>query len=239
MTKRALAGAVRRSIAAPRARAPSAAFSSRAGIHAVDLESDPTLAAPRGSGSSMSPLASLRMAQTEPSVFAEFSDLAEKYNAVNLGQGYPNFPIPDFVKEAGAAAIHADHNQYTRPAGHPQLVSQLAQVRRVEPTLARVSRVALLLRPPKPSLPHRGGARVAREEKREKRAPLPSRRSTHHRHPPPRARDARPPPPPPVSASPVSGPHRGSTTLRCSAASSTRSPRSASSGARRTPSSRR
>ena len=54
------------------------------------------------------------MAQTEKSVFAEFSDLAERFQAVNLGQGFPNFPIPDFVKEAGAAAIHADHNQVRR-----------------------------------------------------------------------------------------------------------------------------
>ena len=40
-------------------------------ISKFDLESDPTLAAPRGSGDSFSPLASLRMAQTEKSVFAE------------------------------------------------------------------------------------------------------------------------------------------------------------------------
>ena len=31
------------------------------------------------------------------------------------------------MKEAGAAAIHSDHNQYTRPAGHPQLVNTLAR----------------------------------------------------------------------------------------------------------------
>ena len=39
------------------------------------------------------------------------------------------------MKEAGAAAIHSDHNQYTRPAGHPQLVNTLA--RYYSPALGR------------------------------------------------------------------------------------------------------
>lgn len=61
-------------------------------------------------------------------VFAEFTALANATGAVNLGQGFPNFPAPDFVKEAAQAAIAADLNQYARSAGHPRLVNALAQV---------------------------------------------------------------------------------------------------------------
>ena len=61
-------------------------------------------------------------------VFAEFSALALQYNAVNLGQGFPNFPAPDFVKEAAQQAIAADINQYARSAGHLRLVKALANV---------------------------------------------------------------------------------------------------------------
>ena len=61
-------------------------------------------------------------------VFAEFTALANQAGAINLGQGFPNFPAPDFVKEAARAAIGADLNQYPRGAGHPRLVTALAQV---------------------------------------------------------------------------------------------------------------
>jgi aspartate/methionine/tyrosine aminotransferase len=60
-------------------------------------------------------------------VFAEFTALAGQVGAINLGQGFPNFPAPDFVKEAARQAIAADLNQYARSAGHPRLVQALAQ----------------------------------------------------------------------------------------------------------------
>ncbi len=53
-------------------------------------------------------------------VFAEFTALALPHGAVNLGQGFPNFAAPDFVKAAAQAAIGADLNQYARSAGHPR-----------------------------------------------------------------------------------------------------------------------
>ncbi len=61
-------------------------------------------------------------------VFAEFTALANATGAVNLGQGFPNFAAPDFVKAAAQQAIAADLNQYARSAGHPRLVQALAQV---------------------------------------------------------------------------------------------------------------
>jgi N-succinyldiaminopimelate aminotransferase len=51
------------------------------------------------------------------SVFAEMTALAMRHDAVNLGQGYPDFDGPAFVKEAAAAALAAGHNQYAAMPG--------------------------------------------------------------------------------------------------------------------------
>eukprot|EP01103_Thecamoeba_quadrilineata_P016863 TRINITY_DN5775_c0_g1_i1.p1 TRINITY_DN5775_c0_g1~~TRINITY_DN5775_c0_g1_i1.p1 ORF type:complete len:445 (-),score=83.45 TRINITY_DN5775_c0_g1_i1:12-1346(-) len=61
-----------------------------------------------------------------PSVFSEFSPLAAKYKSVNLGQGFPNFNAPSFIKEAAKRAIDQDLVQYTRSQGHPRLVNAIA-----------------------------------------------------------------------------------------------------------------
>lgn len=61
-------------------------------------------------------------------VFAEFTALAIQHNAVNLGQGFPNFAAPDFIKEAVQQAVANDLNQYARSAGHPHLVNALSTV---------------------------------------------------------------------------------------------------------------
>jgi aspartate/methionine/tyrosine aminotransferase len=61
-------------------------------------------------------------------VFAEFTALAIQHNAVNLGQGFPNFAAPDFIKTAAQQAVAGDLNQYARSMGHPRLVKALAAV---------------------------------------------------------------------------------------------------------------
>ena len=60
------------------------------------------------------------------SIFAEMSRLAAVHQAVNLGQGFPDFPGPDFVKEAAKRAIDADLNQYAMPHGSPRLRQAIA-----------------------------------------------------------------------------------------------------------------
>lgn len=60
------------------------------------------------------------------SVFAEMSRLAVEHGAVNLGQGFPDFAGPDFVKEAAKAAIDADLNQYAISHGAPRLRKAIA-----------------------------------------------------------------------------------------------------------------
>ncbi|DAZ93170.1 TPA: LOW QUALITY PROTEIN: hypothetical protein N0F65_005520 [Lagenidium giganteum] len=61
-------------------------------------------------------------------VFAEISLLAAKHGAVNLGQGFPSFHTPSFVKQAAIDAINANHNQYTRPGGQVDYVNVLADM---------------------------------------------------------------------------------------------------------------
>src|SRR6478672_5878249 len=60
------------------------------------------------------------------SVFAEMSRLAVQHQAVNLGQGFPDFAGPDFVKAAAHAAIDADLNQYAISHGAPRLRRAIA-----------------------------------------------------------------------------------------------------------------
>ena len=60
------------------------------------------------------------------SVFAEMSRLAVEHQAVNLGQGFPDFAGPDFVKEAAKRAIDANLNQYAVSHGHPRLRKAIA-----------------------------------------------------------------------------------------------------------------
>jgi len=60
------------------------------------------------------------------SVFIEMSRLAQEHQAINLGQGFPDFAGPDFVKEAAKAAIDADLNQYAPSHGTPRLRNAIA-----------------------------------------------------------------------------------------------------------------
>lgn len=60
------------------------------------------------------------------SIFTEITALAVRHAAVNLGQGFPDFPAPDFVKEAAARHIYGDQNQYAASPGLPRLRQALA-----------------------------------------------------------------------------------------------------------------
>ncbi len=60
-------------------------------------------------------------------IFTEISRLAAQHNAVNLGQGFPNFDGPDFIKQAAIDAIKAGHGQYARMFGIPELNRAIAE----------------------------------------------------------------------------------------------------------------
>jgi N-succinyldiaminopimelate aminotransferase len=67
-----------------------------------------------------------RVSRFGTSIFAEMSALAVQRGAVNLGQGFPDFAGPPWVKEAAAAAIAADLNQYAPYQGLPRLREAVA-----------------------------------------------------------------------------------------------------------------
>ncbi|KAJ0392999.1 hypothetical protein ATCC90586_004664 [Pythium insidiosum] len=69
---------------------------------------------------------STRVAGIGNNVFAEISLLAAQHGAVNLGQGFPSFHTPEFVKKAAVDAIQSNNNQYTRPGGQLDYVKVLA-----------------------------------------------------------------------------------------------------------------
>ncbi|ATB33839.1 aminotransferase class I/II-fold pyridoxal phosphate-dependent enzyme [Melittangium boletus] len=60
-------------------------------------------------------------------VFSEFSALALKHGAVNLGQGFPDFDGPDAVKEAAHQAILSGINQYAPSVGLKVLREAIAE----------------------------------------------------------------------------------------------------------------
>ena len=59
-------------------------------------------------------------------VWQEFTPLAKETGAVNLGQGFPDWETPRFVKDALIRALEENHNQYARSAGQPALVQAIA-----------------------------------------------------------------------------------------------------------------
>ena len=53
-----------------------------------------------------------KAAQFKESVIREMSRVAAKHKAVNLAQGFPDFPAPPEIKDAACRAIMNNHNQY-------------------------------------------------------------------------------------------------------------------------------
>lgn len=64
---------------------------------------------------------SQKAARFTESVIREMTRLAAQYNAINLAQGFPNFPAPQIIKDAACEAIQKDINQYSITWGSPTL----------------------------------------------------------------------------------------------------------------------
>jgi aminotransferase len=60
------------------------------------------------------------------SVIRGMTRLANEHGAINLSQGFPNFPAPTVLKEAAARAIRDDVNQYAITWGAARLRNALA-----------------------------------------------------------------------------------------------------------------
>ncbi len=63
----------------------------------------------------------IRTSTFTESVIREMTRVANEHGAINLAQGFPDFPMPAAMKEAACAAIHADVNQYATTWGSKPL----------------------------------------------------------------------------------------------------------------------
>jgi len=61
------------------------------------------------------------------SVIREMTRLANRYGAVNLAQGFPDFPAPEEIKRAAIRAIEDDYNQYSITWGAKSLRDSIAK----------------------------------------------------------------------------------------------------------------
>lgn len=68
-----------------------------------------------------------KAAQFTESVIREMSRVAAKCGAINLAQGFPDFPAPDALKIAATKAILNDQNQYAVTWGTKELRDALTQ----------------------------------------------------------------------------------------------------------------
>jgi N-succinyldiaminopimelate aminotransferase len=59
-------------------------------------------------------------------IFTTMTQMARRFGAIDLGQGYPNFDGPEWVKEAAIASIKAGENQYPHGIGVPRLRKAVA-----------------------------------------------------------------------------------------------------------------
>jgi aspartate/methionine/tyrosine aminotransferase len=83
--------------------------------------------APRPQGIPGDARLSIKASQFTESVIREMTRLALAHNAVNLSQGFPDFPAPAEIKEAAREAIAADINQYAITWGAKSLRNAIAQ----------------------------------------------------------------------------------------------------------------
>lgn len=70
---------------------------------------------------------SQRVAGFGTTVFVEINKLARQYNAVNLGQGAPDFDGPPEVLEAAVKAVKSALNQYAPGIGMPAAREAIAR----------------------------------------------------------------------------------------------------------------
>jgi methionine aminotransferase len=69
-----------------------------------------------------------KLPNTGTTIFSVMSKLANETGAINLSQGFPNFPIDEKLKSVLSQKIHDDVHQYTPMSGLPELTSGLSQL---------------------------------------------------------------------------------------------------------------
>jgi methionine aminotransferase len=62
------------------------------------------------------------------SIFTVMSQLAAEHNAINLSQGFPNFPVDERLTNIVARLVKENVHQYTPMAGYPSLLEKIARL---------------------------------------------------------------------------------------------------------------
>ena len=75
----------------------------------------------------MNPFIQSKLPQTGATIFTTISVLAQQHNAINLGQGFPDFEMNEALVQLVYAAMKAGNNQYVHTNGLPALRNVLAE----------------------------------------------------------------------------------------------------------------
>ena len=75
----------------------------------------------------MSKLINSKLPDVGTSIFTVMSQLAVEHGAVNLGQGFPDFPMDHALTDLVAKAMSDNFNQYSPMAGNALLRERLAE----------------------------------------------------------------------------------------------------------------
>lgn len=68
-----------------------------------------------------------KLPQVGTTIFTVMSALAAEHNAINLGQGFPDFPMPEELTALVNDAMRKGHNQYVHMCGLPLLRERIAE----------------------------------------------------------------------------------------------------------------
>ncbi|MFM7709537.1 MAG: methionine aminotransferase, partial [Ferruginibacter sp.] len=75
----------------------------------------------------MKPVIHSKLPQTGTTIFTVMSALAVEHNAINLGQGFPDFPMSATLIDLVNQAMRQGHNQYVHMCGLPILRQRLSE----------------------------------------------------------------------------------------------------------------
>ena len=75
----------------------------------------------------MNPIIQSKLPHTGTTIFTVMSALASEHQAINLGQGFPDFSMPDKLIELVAEAMRSGKNQYAHMCGVPDLRQRLSE----------------------------------------------------------------------------------------------------------------
>ena len=68
-----------------------------------------------------------KLANTEASIFGVMSQLAQKHDAINLSQGFPNFDVAPELIDLVSHFMKSGKNQYAPMPGVPELRQAISQ----------------------------------------------------------------------------------------------------------------